>query len=234
VVRDRGKFTTGVWGLGIFFVALALWLSPVIGGKSGLQWADNFFNQLSKSSSYFLPQMAKNAEGYRGKIFEARVTAKDPAVAQHIAQLFAGAGAQINVNASQVFLRGDLGAVGEKMIADAQVMYENREHDLEAKYGFPGREVVYCWWVAVDAIYQQYVAAGDVASSAFASALKTKVCEPAYNFAGITPRRASDAAWPLFALLAFYLCYTLWYGFSILYVFEGLGITVQAQRRKEQ
>lgn len=234
MIRDRAKFNIGILGLVTFFIALTIWLSPVIDDQTGLQWADNFFNQLSKNSSHFIPRVSQDAERYRGKGFQAQVTVKDPAIAQHIAQLFARAGSEAKTRGNQVTLAGDLGAVAKIVIADAEVMYENREHDLQAKYGFPGREVIFCWWTALDAIYQQFVDSGDVTTSNFASALKTKVCEPAYNFAGITPRNASDAGLLLFMLLAFYIVYTVWYGFSILYLFEGLGITAQATRREEQ
>lgn len=234
MVRDRAKFTIGVIGLVTFFIALTVWLSPVIEDQTGLQWADSFFNQLSKSSSYFLPKVSKDVGKYQGKGFQVEVSVKDAAIGEHIAQLFSGAGSQARASGKKVTLTGDLGAVARAVIEDAEVMYQDKEPQLQSKYGFPGREVIFCWWTALDAIYQQLLDTGDIPASNFASALKTKVCEPAYNFAGITPRNASDAGLPLFALLAFYIIYTVWYGFSILYVFEGLGITAQATRREEK
>lgn len=233
-MRNRTKFTLGLVGLVTFVIALTVCLSPVLDDQTGLQWADGFFNQLSKNSSYFLPKVAEESANYAGKSFRAQVTPRDPVIAEHIERVFAVAGAQTRAHGKTVELAGDLGAVARAIIADAEGMYRGRERELQAAYGFSGREAIYCWWAALDAIYRQFVEEGDVPASNFASMLRTKVCEPAYNFVGIAPRSPSEAGLPLFALLAFYLLYTVWYGFSILYLFEGLGITVQATRREEQ
>jgi len=234
VVRDRAKFIIGIVGLLTFSVALTIWLSPIIAGQTGLQWADTFFNQLSKNSSHFTPKVMPEVENHRGKAFDVEVGAKAPETAQHIAALFDTAGAQAKLNGKKVALKGDLGAVAQAVIADAEVMYQNREQELQTRYGFSGREVIFCWWTALDAINQHALDAGDLTTSYFVNGLMTKVCEPAYNFAGITPRSVSDSWLPLFGLLAFYLAYTVLYGFSILYLFEGLGITAQATPHAER
>lgn len=234
MVKDRTKFTIGLVGLVTFVIALTVFLSPVLEDRTGLQWADGFFNQLSKSSSYFLPKVSEESVDYAGKSFWAQVTAQDPVIAEHLERVFAVAGAQTRLQGNTVELAGDLGAVARAVIADAESMYRGRERELQAAYGFTGREAIYCWWTALDAIYRQFLAEGDIPTSNFASMLRTKVCEPAYNFVGIAPRSPSEAGLPLFALLSFYLLYTVWYGFSILYLFEGLGITAQASKREEQ
>lgn len=55
--------------------------------------------------------------------------------------------------------------------------------------------------------------------------------EPAYNFFGFeaTPIDLTGAL-----LLLFYVIYTLWWGFAIYFVFEGLGIKVTKAKNKKE
>ena len=73
----------------------------------------------------------------------------------------------------------------------------------------------------------------DVPDSNFASEVLTKACEPAYNYAGIECLSAKDSVVPLGSLLLFYVGYTAWYGFSILFVFEGLGIVARRGKKRQ-
>lgn len=64
--------------------------------------------------------------------------------------------------------------------------------------------------------------------------MTTRVLEPSYNFAGIKPRKISENIGIVALLLGFYIFYTLWYGFSIMYLFEGLGIKATKPREKKE
>ena len=83
------------------------------------------------------------------------------------------------------------------------------------------------------AIYKHYMSSIDVPSANFASAMRTKVCEPIYNFWGTPPTRASEAKGKLTFLLVFYVVYTVWFGFSIMFLFEGMDIGVRRAKKKE-
>jgi len=51
-----------------FFGVLGLIFSPIFGeGRNGLTYADDMFNTLSKGSSYFIPELQKNAEKFNGQ-----------------------------------------------------------------------------------------------------------------------------------------------------------------------
>jgi hypothetical protein len=64
--------------------------------------------------------------------------------------------------------------------------------------------------------------------------MTTRVFEPAYNFRGITPMRISDNYGKVIFLLVFYVLYTLWYGFSIMLIFEGVGISATSAGLKKE
>ena len=51
-----------------------------------------------------------------------------------------------------------------------------------------------------------------------------KAVEAAYNYYGIEAQKISDRFGVVLFSLVFYVVYTLWYGFAILYLFEGCGL----------
>ncbi len=56
--------------------------------------------------------------------------------------------------------------------------------------------------------------------------VQQKALEPAYNYYGVKAEDWKDnIALVLFALV-FYVFYTLWYGFGLMYLFEGLGLQI--------
>ena len=54
--------------------------------------------------------------------------------------------------------------------------------------------------------------------------LSQKAVEPAYNYYLVEPQRITDKFGIVVFSLAFYVVYTLWYGFAIMYLFEGWGL----------
>ena len=243
IVRNRRKFALGIVGLVTFFVVLTVWVSPIAGDQSGLAWADDFFNQLSKSSAYQLPALLRKAPQYRGTSFDVTIRTRTPEDAAKIAGVFTaawgpgpapeGAGAEATVSGSSVRLQGDLGATATALLTDAEAVYHNQDGPVREKYGISGQEMLYWYWTAFGDIYKFYIGRGEVATSNFASEMRTRVCEPLYNFSGIAPTRVAEAAGKIAFLLAFYVAYTLWYGFSIMFLFEGMGISAQRATRKE-
>jgi hypothetical protein len=60
-----------------------------------------------------------------------------------------------------------------------------------------------------------------------------KGVEVAYNFFGIQPEKSSTKAGMLTFALLFYLLYTVWWGYAILFIFDGLGLKMTAVKKKE-
>jgi hypothetical protein len=53
--------------------------------------------------------------------------------------------------------------------------------------------------------------------------VQSKAVETSYNYYGITAENIGDKIGIVLISLVFYVVYTLWYGFGILYLFEGFG-----------
>ena len=53
-----------------------------------------------------------------------------------------------------------------------------------------------------------------------------RAIEPGNNFFSVTAVKVADHIWLMSGMLIFYVIYTLWYGFSIFELFEGIGLAM--------
>ena len=235
LVADRRKFAIGLAGLVVFVGVLIVGLSPVIGGRSGLVCADGLFNELAKSSANYVSDARKKARKHVGKPVDFGVRPRDPVDETEIVRLLRLNGAEARIaEEERVRVTGDLGRLALAAVADADTAFRNDHRALEDRYAMKGYESVYCWWVVFDGLTRRYVQEGRGEDADFAKFISAKVLEPAYNFRGISANRIRDKALPATLLLVFYVAFTIWYGFSILYVFEGLGISASAASEKRE
>ncbi|MBU4345679.1 MAG: hypothetical protein KKC73_09740, partial [Proteobacteria bacterium] len=54
-----------------------------------------------------------------------------------------------------------------------------------------------------------------------------KVVETSYNYYKIVPEKIGNKVGIVIFSLVFYVVYTLWYGFAILFMFEGWGLRLE-------
>ena len=78
---------------------------------NGLDYLDNFFNELSKGSAYYIPAQMKAAEKYKGQEFTTTLKMKSPESAAVIAKLFATNNIEATAEAEKVMVKGDFGAI---------------------------------------------------------------------------------------------------------------------------
>ena len=235
LLGDKKKFRIGLVGIITFFIALVFWVSPVIDHKTGLEWADDLFNQLAKNSIYSIPAAAKMAGKFAGVAVDIGVNSRWPGADAMIAKIVwvNGMSARV-IGDGRVRIRGDLELLSRAALADADLLFKGREPELLNKYGMGGKEVLYYWWTAFDGLSKRYIQENRPSEATFAKFMTTRVLEPSYNFAGIKPRKISENVSIVAFLLGFYIFYTLWYGFSIMYLFEGLGIKATKPTEKKE
>jgi hypothetical protein len=235
IIVHPGRFAMGVTGLAVFFILLTVGLCSVTKQGTLLTWADNLFNQLARDSAYYVPEARKRADKFAQEKVDLGVHPNDPVDDAQVAQLLVKNALEAKVlGDGRVRVVGNLAGAARSALADADLEFHNESAQLEARYEMTANEVMYCWWIVFDGLTRRYVQEGRGEEANFTKFLTTKVLEPAYNFRGISPRPIRGCVLPVFLLLGFYIVYTLWYGFSIMYLFEGFGITAAGANEKKE
>ena len=221
--------TRGFLLLASFFAVLVAIFMPLFpgvhGGKvNGLDYLDNFFNQLSKGSAYYIDKQMKQVESVAGQEFATVMKMKTPEAAATTAKLFTTNGIPAQVEETKVSVKGDFGAMLTTMLKDADLMYQNDGAAISAKYGMDERLALNGWYLALTAMEKDLTNAKKFDQAKLVKNCMTKAIEPAYNYYKVDAKSVKAEMVLLIAALAFYVIYTMWYGFGLLYIFEGLGI----------
>jgi hypothetical protein len=233
LVVDRKRFRAGVAMMSAFFVVLALMFSPLFHGHNAFRAADTLFNSIAKGSSYAIPQLREEARRYRGDEVELRLRWSDAATASAVERLLVAAGVRATIDGSTVELRGDLGVLLEAALDDADAAFGTGGQALRGRVGAPDRATLYTWWSVLRAMQEQLRSRGRFAAARIVEEVRTRAVEMSYNFHGIEPANARAHLGILVLALAFYVAYTLWWGYAIMLVFDGLGLQMKPAKKRE-
>jgi hypothetical protein len=233
IVKNKKQF---VWGLTLgasFAVILLLMFSPLFHGENSLQAADRLFNSIAKGSTYYFPGLQEKNEHYKDVKFEVTLKLADEDMAGKATKLLAEAGVGAAVDGAEVKASGYMGQVVQAALEDSEAMFNNQGEEIAAKYGYPGKEVLYVWWSTFKSLDKELKKQKMFAEASFLADVVKKGVEVGYNFYGISPQKASSRAGILSFSLVFYVIYTLWWGYAILFLFEGVGMQMKKGAKKE-
>ncbi len=243
IVRNKKTFGMGAVFAISFLLVLFTIFSPVFKGKNGLQFADDSFNRLSKGSSYFIPRVAKSNEKFMGKMFTASIKVNKPEDkpgdaekrAANVAKVFTAAGAKVEVSAATVKIEGDLGKVLASAIQDSDAMFKNDGEKIKARYATDDEKKMFRQWHnALSKVVKELQKEKKIEEAKMVSDVIKKAVEPAYNFYKIEGEKVVDHAGMLSGLLVFYVAYTMWWGYAIFYMFDGLGLSMKKAKVKKE
>jgi hypothetical protein len=246
-------------GLGIllaisFWIVLFLMFSPIFPKtadgqpQNGLEWADELFNQLAKGSSYFIPKVQKSNEKFMGRMFSVTVNLSKPEDkpgdaekrAERASKLFTlNPGATVAVNGAELKIEGDLGLVMKAALEDADAMFKNEGDKLKAKYAAEMatddvKQMFRQWNNVLPKIDKAFKKEKMIEEAKIVSDVTKKAIEASYNFYGVEAVKVKDKAGLMTFLLIFYVAYTMWWGFAIFYIFEGLGLSMKKAKVKKE
>jgi hypothetical protein len=235
-VTNKKSFNIGIVLALSFFGILAMIFSPIFGeGKNGLVFADDLFNKLSKGSSYFIPRVAKSNEEFRSTEIALVIKLDKPDQMNPLAlKLLAQSGAQAATASPEIKLSGNLGMILEQVLADSDRMFQNDGEAISGKYGTDEKEVMASWWNVLKSMDKELKKQGKIGEAKMVSDVMKKAIEPAYNYYGVIPRQVSEKAGVMTGLLVFYVAYTMWWGFAIYFLFEGIGLTMKKAKVKKE
>ncbi len=235
IIRHKKSFVLGIILTFSFFILLFLIFLPIFGeGKNGLEFADEMFNKLAKGSSYFIPEVIKSNEKFIGKTFTTSIRLDTPEDAEKTAKLFTIAGAMVEVKGAELKIAGDLGKTLNGALQDADVMYHNKGAEISGLYGYDEKAVMKNWWQALSQMEKTFEKEKMIAEAKIVSDVKKKAIETAYNYYNIDAVKIKDKIGLTTFMLTFYVGYTIWWGFAVLYLLDGLGLSAKkAKVRKE-
>jgi hypothetical protein len=225
MIADKMTFTKGAVMLAGFLAVLVAMFMPLFGGgQNALNYMDNLYNSISKGSAYYIPGLAVKNQDYLGREISASVKVPSADQAEKTAMLFWKAGAAVEVSGDSLAIKGDLSKIMGAGLEDADALFHNRGEALQAKYGYDPRQVGYNWWQALRAMDKDLTKNKHFAEAKWVATVQARAVECAYNYYQIEPQKITDKVGIVIFSLVFYVIYTLWFGFSIMYLFEGWGM----------
>lgn len=241
LIRNKSSFIKGFLLLASFAIVFASIFMPIITLEDGrkenpLNYADDFFNSLSKGSAFFIPSVRERViKDLTGKQVDITLHMRSHESAAQAALLAEQSGFTVNVDDKNLALKGDIFTLAMSSLVDAEYMYNNDEKAVSERWdGANGLRVLRTWHELFQASIKPLQRAGMIVEAQAVDAIVRRALEPSYNFFGITASRVADNVGMLTFLLVFYVVYTMWYGFAIFGLFEGIGLTMKKAAVKEE
>lgn len=240
MLRNKKNFAKGLVLLVSFTVVLILIFTPIFhndAGKSqnGLEFSDDLFNKLSKGSSYFIPTISKSVDKLKGKTFDVTVKLKNPDTAPDTAKVLAIAGINAEVKDAGLKMSGDLSKMLALSLAASDKLYHDDLPGASALFeGMDGLKAVKLLWTVQNSMIKELQKAKMIEEASVVKHVNEKGIEPAYNFFGITAENIGHKIPLVAALLVFYVIYTMWYGYAIFDIFDGVGLSMKKSKVKKE
>lgn len=227
MIAHKKEFFGGFGLLVAFFVVLVIMFSPVFKGQNGLEYLDSLYNSISKGSAYYIPKVKEETDNFMGNSIEVILKLSSEKQAQQTALLFRKGDAMANASGAQLKVAGNLGKILGNCLSDADNMYMNQGEKVSSKYGYNEKRVLFNWWNALNAMDKALKGQKKFKEAKTVALVKKKAVETAYNYYKIQPQKISDRLGIVIFSLIFYVVYTLWYGFAIMFMFEGWGMRLE-------
>ncbi len=234
LIVNRSSFAKGaVLGAGFVAVLVALF-SPIFGeGRNAFHASDDLFNSIAKGSTNYVPALLEEAEEHRGQVIDAKLEMEEGAERGDVVTVLRSAGIKVLEHPGEVRVMGDLGTLTERALEDAGSMFDRDGAAVEARRGLEGRRALYAWWLALRELERALTGQQQFEQAAFVEEVRARGVEVGYNFYEVEAESARSKAGILTLSLLFYVVYTLWWGFAIYYMVEGVGLQLRAGRKKE-
>jgi hypothetical protein len=229
MIAHKKEFGAGLGMMLGFAVVLALIFLPLFKGQNGLDYLDSLYNSISKGSAYYIPDVMGDVQEFLGKQVKVKITTSDESQARQTALLFDKVGRDIRteVNHTELTVTGDLGKILNSCLADTDLMYHNDGGKIRSIYNYDEKQVVYNWYSALKEMDKNLKHQKQFKEAKIVSLVIKKAVECSYNYYTIEPKKITDALGVVIFSLIFYVVYTLWYGFAVMFMFEGWGMKLE-------
>ena len=225
LLHDKKAFYRGAGLCIIFLVVLYYMFTPNFGGTNAFHASDNLFNSISKGSTYYIPQVMEGIKPYEGLSFEVTIFEDEPKYVPYAETILKQSGMVVAVSGNGLLVEGGLGDLMRQATEDSDAMFGNRGQTLVDKYGMDEKQAMFVWWKTMKEIKVALDQQKLFGPATFISKNVIKrAIEVGYNYYGIEGQNAGDRWGVILFSLVFYVIYTMWWGYAIFFMFEGLGL----------
>ena len=222
--EERKILLIGAGMLAAFTAVLVLIFLPLFAQGNALNLMDSLYNSVSKASAYYIEDVRKENEVFLDKAVELNLELPDADFAAVALPVLERAVGTATGEGTRVRVSGQLGKILAAALADADDMFHNRGEAVSGRYGgTDARVVTYTWWQICAAMERDLNRQKLFAEATFVSRVQKKAIECAYNYFGIEPEAIGERWGTVLLSLVFYVVYTMWYGFAVMYLFAGAG-----------
>lgn len=239
IIYCKASFTKGLLLMASFACVFVLIMSPLFTDKNGkpqngLEYSDDLFNTLSKGSSYFIPEVQKTVDSFKNTNFDVAVALKKSANQEDALAILNHIGVTALVVDGEIAIQGNLHNLLNAAVAVSEQLYANNAAAVTEQYGIDGRHVGMVMWDVLGGMIKPLQRQDHIKEAQAVDLVIKKAIEPGYNFYGIEAAKVMDKVGIMTALLVFYVLYTVWYGFAIFNLFDGIGLTMKKSKVKQE
>ncbi|BDQ38667.1 hypothetical protein SYK_30270 [Pseudodesulfovibrio nedwellii] len=224
MIHNKKEFYGGAGLLVAFFVVLFFMFQPLFNGHNAMEYLDNLYNSISKGSVEYAPALKKEFSKYASTDIDLTLNYDSEIEASQATALFLTAGVKTALQGKALHVNGSLGSILDATLTDCDTMYHNKGDVLQTKYNLEPRRIMFNWWTSLKLMDKELTDQGQFEAAKVINTIEKKGVEAAYNYFKIEPMHIMDNLGLVIFSLVFYVFYTLWYGFAILFVFEGWGL----------
>ncbi|SIO31099.1 hypothetical protein [Halodesulfovibrio marinisediminis] len=234
LVRDRKSFMLGL-AMAISFgcVFAALFMPWYGNGRCAFEASDDLFNSISKGSTHYIGQLREQNKAVENTSVAVTLEYSSKEVAEQAALLLSSVGTVTIKDAKALEYNGSLGAMLSEAITDSDKAFYNDEATFMKKYGMLPKVAMYRWWQTLTETEKSLKRQELFAEAVVVNAVMVRGVEVGYNYFGIEPRKASTSYGILTFALVFYVLYTLWWGYALFFLCEGVGLAMKGGSKKE-
>lgn len=225
--EQQQDLSKGVVMLASFLVILVTLFLPVFRDTTPIHFMDELYNSISKGSVYYIGQLRTETDRLQGEQIRYEWQAMNPERATRVAGILKSAGIEALTDQSLVRADADLQKLLSVILEDADDMFHNRGEAVRNRYDVPAKTVMFEWWNTLKAVEKELNRQQRFAAAKQVHSVLTKGVECSYNYFGIEARHIGDQALLVIASLVFYVIYTIWLGYAILFLLKGFGLKLE-------
>ncbi|MEZ6854559.1 hypothetical protein [Halodesulfovibrio aestuarii] len=234
LIRDRKNFMLGLAMAISFGCVFASLFMPWYGhGRCAFQASDDLFNSISKGSTHYIASLREHTQAVEKTSVAVSLTYSSQDVAQQAMMLLEKTGNVVMKDEKTLEYSGSLGAMLSAAITDSDTAFYNDANAFRDKYGLLPKVVMYRWWQTLKETERALKRQKMFPEAVVVNSVIVKGVEVGYNYFGIEPRQASNSYGVLSFALVFYVLYTLWWGYALFHLCEGVGLAMKGGSKKE-